>query len=176
MNNNQEWLNISNNLAKGLRVVREIWFDNALNLINAYFAEEGYIKLNLSYSDFINSELEYSLKAFQLLKVSECIVQNQCIPIDEGKNFADILYSLVFGEYLDEGMQIFERYYSINADKEKQVYLFHSDMARLIIEEDEVLVETALLATSYEMLMELIQVAVARGFNDDELVERILKS
>ena len=166
----EHWVHISLEIAQSLKEVRELWFKACVELLRDPPEQDGEpVEFTIKRTDLAD-DAEHALKAFQLYLVAMVLNQHRYILQSRGKDFADILFSQVFGIDLEEGLKWFKNY--LNAEKERALGMFSLDIAGHITggkyeAPHESLIGSVIISTHlFLQLAGLVHMAVADAFDD----------
>jgi hypothetical protein len=150
-----------------------MWFTNCIQSLNKA-SQEGGIgdwKIVLKRTE-LGGFAARAITAYQMYLASAFLAQRKYVPLRDGKDFADFLWTQLCGSQLPVCMQFLERYIEVAGDS-TQLFRFCSDVARYITDQEAPLAEAGILATLDPYLVGMTNMVIAGAFNDRDAVSQI---
>jgi|APSaa5957512535_1039671.scaffolds.fasta_scaffold40417_4 hypothetical protein len=161
----EEWGSIALNIAQSIEKSSEEWLDAVVQK----FENGSTDVLNTAF----DGDAELAIKAYQLFLASSFIAENQYIPPEDGKDFADVLFASTCGTRLSDVLEFFGRYVEVADEGSAQLTRFTNDIAKYITGAEAPLQEMLLIVPSTIHLAWLNKLIVATHFKDESTASKV---
>ena len=170
----EAWPGICLQISQGFLEVQKVWFNNCVNRLSqaAEHADFADHKIVLKRTELDGFAVR-ATTAYQLYVATTFLAEHQYVPVQHGKDFADLLFSQACGPQMPTCMRFFERYFEVAENPSTQLFRVCSDVSRYITDEEAPLVESTVIATLFPVLVHLTQMVVADAFGDQQAVAEL---
>jgi hypothetical protein len=118
----EEWMEYSTCFTRSLEEVREVWFEDTMDILNEVSRERGFVTVDAARM-FLGGEVELILKSFQLYLASVLIAGRDYVSQADYDMFIDILDAQVCGSDYEECMEYFETLNGQETTEEGKKYI-----------------------------------------------------
>jgi len=172
--NNRNWDTLATNISEGLKSVRNNYFDYCVKIIQENKDPTDNSSPDVAVcNNILGGEAELAIKAYQLYLVSGFLAQHSYIPLEKGKDFADILYNKVCGEQLKICIDYVMRYAEAENDGASQLFRFTHDVAKYITGKKTALEESMSIANLFPIFTLNNHTVVASCFGDNKTLSQL---